>query len=163
MATFTQKYTIIQLLEDMPEGSQFSASSWPLHTTIVDTFAVDWDETKLINELSKLLSSHESASTVALDDAFFGPHKHTRVVRLDKTDGLAKLHTDLINLLHRGGLKLNTPEYAGDGFLPHATVQKHARLNKGDAVMVNALTLIDMFPGADPDQRRVIKTIKIGI
>jgi hypothetical protein len=41
-------------------------------------------------------------------------------------------------------------------------VQKHARLNEGDAVTFNALTLIDMLPGEDPYQRKVLKTIKIG-
>jgi len=41
MQQFTQKYTIIQLFKDIPEGTQFSASNWPLHVTIADTFAID--------------------------------------------------------------------------------------------------------------------------
>ena len=57
MQTFTQRYTIIQLFEEAPEGTQFPASSWPLHTTVVDTFAIDWDVSTLIKELSKLLAS----------------------------------------------------------------------------------------------------------
>lgn len=159
---FTQKYTIIQLFEEVPEGTQFSASSWPLHTTVVDTFAIDWDAPTLIKELSKLLASHATATSNAMEDTFFGPEKQTQVVLLRRTDSLVKLHNDVIDLLKRGDLKLNDPQYAGEGFLPHATVQKHARLNRGDSVTINALTLVDMFPGADPYQRKVLKTIRIG-
>jgi len=65
-------------------------------------------------------------------------------------------------LLEQGDLKLNDPQLAREGFLSHATVQKHARLNKGDRVTFNALTLIDMFPDENPYQRRVVKTIRIG-
>lgn len=84
-----------------------------------------------------------------------------RVALLKKTDDLVKLHQDVIKVLERGGWKPNDPQFAKEGFLPHSTVQKHTRLNKGDEVIFNALTIIDMFPGENPYQRRVIKTIKI--
>lgn len=161
MQTFTQKYTIIQLFEDMPEGTQFSASNWPLHTTIVDTFAIDWDVPTMTKELRKLLAAHAQATSEAIDDAFFGSERQTRVVLLRKTDSLVQLHYDVVDLLQRGGLKLNDPHYAHEGFLPHATVQKHARLHKGDSVLLNALTLIDMFPNTDPYQRKVLKTVDL--
>lgn len=159
---FTQKYTIIQLFEGMLEGAQFSSSDWPLHTTIADTFAIDWDVPTMIKRLEELLATHAQATSVAEDDHFFGPEKQTQVVLLQKTDSLVKLHYDVIALLQQGGWKPNDPQFSKEGFLPHATVQKHARLNKGDEVAFNALTIIDMFPNKDAYQRKVIKTIKIG-
>jgi len=162
MAKFTQKYTIIQLFEDVPEETQYSSSGWPLHSTIVDTFAIDWDVPTMIKRLEKMLGSHKRANSIADRDEFFGPEKQTQVVLLEKTDDLLKLHSDVLDVLELGGLKLNDPQFSRDGFLPHATVQKHARLNKGDTVTFNALTLIDMFPDEDPFQRKVIKTIQIG-
>ena len=161
MPQFTQKYTIIQLLEDVLEETQFSSSSWPLHSTMVDTFAIDWDVPTMTSKLEKLLATRKPVTTTAAGDAFFGPEKQTQVVLLQKTDDLVKLHHDLLDLLEQGGLKLNNPQYAREGFLPHSTVQKHARLSKGDPVTFNALTLIDMFPDEDPYQRRVLKTIRI--
>lgn len=158
---FTQKYTIIQLFENVPEGAVFSSVEWPLHSTIVDTFAIDWDVPTIIQELEQLLAAHEQAATVAESDTFLGPNKQTQVVLLRKTNDLVRLHYDVIGLLEKGGLKLNDPRYAREGFLPHTTVQKHARLHKGDHAAFTALTLIDMFPGGDPYQRKVIKTIKI--
>lgn len=160
MQQFTQKYTIIQLFEDVPEGTQFSTSSWPLHATIADTYAIDWDVQTMIEKLTELLSSHASATSVVEDDGFFGDERQVQVALLRKTDDLIKLHHDVIELLEQGGWKPNDPQFAKEGFLPHSTVQKHARLNKGDKVAFNALTIIDMFPGEDPYRRKVIKTIK---
>ena len=161
MQQFTQKYTIIQLFKDIPEGTQFSASNWPLHVTIPDTFATDWDVPTMVEKLTQLLSSRTSATSVVENDRFFGDQRQVRVALLKKTDDLVKLHQDVIKVLERGGWKPNDPQFAKEGFLPHSTVQKHTRLNKGDEVIFNALTIIDMFPGENPYQRRVIKTIKI--
>lgn len=162
MYSLTQKYTVIQLFEDVPEGTRFSASSWPLHATIADTFAIDWDEVTMIEKLSGLLSSHTPAISVVEDDASFGDQGQVQVALLRKTDNLVKLHYDVIECLTQGGWKPNDPQFAKEGFLPHSTVQKHTHLNKGDEVTFNALTIIDMFPDEDPYQRKVIKTIKIG-
>lgn len=162
MQKFTQKYTIIQLFEDVPEGTPFSASSWPLHATVADTFAIDWDISTMTEKLIGLLSSHTPAISVVEDDRFFGDQGQVQVALLRKTDDLAQLHHDVIGLLEQGGWKPNDPQFAKEGFLPHSTVQKHARLNKGDKVTFKALTIIDMFPGGDPYQRKVIKTITIG-
>ncbi len=161
MQKFTQKYTIIQLFEDVPEGTQYSAGSWPLHSTIADTFAIGWDEATMIEKLTELLSTHAMATSVVEEDRFFGDQGQIQVALLRKTDSLVKLHYDVIGLLEQGGWKPNDPQFAKEGFLPHSTVQKHARLNQGDEVTFNALTIIDMFPNKDPYRRKVLKTIKI--
>ncbi len=158
----TQKYTIVQLFENVPEGARFSASNWPLHATIADTFATDWDVSTMIEKLTQLLSSHAPTTSVVEDDRFFGNQGQVQVALLRKTDDLVKLHRDVIELLEQGGWKPNDPQFAKEGFLPHSTVQKHVRLNKGDEVTFNTLTIIDMFPDEDPYQRRVIKTIYVG-
>lgn len=159
MQRFSQKYTIIQLFEDVPEGTQFFWKDWPLHSTLADVFAIDWDAPTMIEKLTELLSSHTSATSVVEDDRFFGDEGQVQVALLRKTDDLVKLHHDVIELLEQGGWKPNDPQFAKEGFLPHSTVQKYARLNKGEKVAFNALTIIDMFPGGDPYQRRVLKTI----
>ncbi len=162
MQKFSQKYTIIQLFENVSKGTQFSSDSWPLHATVVDVFAIGWDLPMMIEKLEALLVAHKQATSVTVEDKLFGPKKQVQVVLLQKTDSLIKLHYDLLDLLQQGKLKLNNPQFAREGFLPHSTVEKHARLNKGDTVTFNALTLIDMFPDEDPYQRKVLKTVRIG-
>lgn len=162
MQPFTQKYTIIQLFEHMPVGTLFSSSSWPLHSTIVDTFAIDWSLSTMIEELAELLHTHTQATSTVEDDRFFGENEQVQVATLDRTDSLAKLHHDIIERLELGGLKLNDPQFAKEGFLPHSTVQSHARLNKGDKVAFSTLSIIDFYPSNDPYQRKVLATIPIG-
>lgn len=162
MQQFTQKYAIIQLFEDMPVGTQFAGSNWPLHSTIADTFAIDWDVPTMVEKLTELLKNHEQATSVTEDDRFFGDQGQVQVALLKKTDSLVKLHYDVIELLEQGGWKPNDPQFAKEGFLPHSTVQPHARLNKGDEVKFNALSIIDFFPDEDPYQRKLLATIKIG-
>ena len=161
MAAFTQKYTIIQLLEDTPEGAEYSANEWPLHVTIADTFSIDWQGGKLLDKLTELLARHKTALSKASRDEYFGPKKETQVTLLDMSQDLLDLHNDLINFLKKAGALFNDPQYSGSGFRAHATVQSHARLQAGDLVKFNELTLIDMFPKGDPYQRKLLKKMKL--
>lgn len=162
MQQFTQKYAIIQLFETVPVGAEFASTQWPLHSTLVDTFAIDWSQPKMIEELTGLLSAHSQANSVVEDDRLFGEAGDVRVALLRKTDELVQLHYDLVTLLEGGGLKLNDPPFSKEGFLPHSTVQPHARLTKGDRVSFTALSIIDFFPHEDPFQRKVLATIPVG-
>ena len=101
------------------------------------------------------------ADSVAEDDRFFGENGRVQVVLLNRSGSLVDLHLDIVALLEDGGLALNDPQFARDGFLPHATVRKHARLNKGDEVKFTTLSIVDMFSDEDAYKRRVLKTIKI--
>lgn len=161
MQQFTQKYAVIQLFEDMPVGTQFASNNWPLHATIVDTFAIGWDVPTMIKRLTELLKDHKQAISVAENDELFGENCQVQVMLLQKTDSLVKLHYDVIKLLEQGDWNPNDPQFAKEGFLPHATVQAHARLIKGEEVLFNALTIIDMFPDEDPYGRKTLATIKI--
>ena len=158
---FTQKYTIIQLLENLDDGYEFSSVTWPLHSTLVDTFAIDWSVDEMITHLNDLLSTHATASSTVIGSDSFGAQKKVQVSLLERTDALMRLHTDVIEVLERGGLRLNDPQYAKEGFLPHATVQKHAKLDLGDKVSFNAISIVDMFPNGNPYERKILKTIKI--
>lgn len=161
MQAFTQKYAIIQLFEEVAEGTEFPATNWPLHSTIADTFAIDWNIPTMTEKLVELLKDHPQATSVAEDDRFFGDNGQVQVALIKKTNSLVKLHYDIIELLEQGGWKPNDPQFAKGGFLPHSTVQPRGRLKKGDEVTFDALSIIDMFPNEDPYQRKILKTIRI--
>jgi 2'-5' RNA ligase len=161
MQKFTQKWTFITLLEPVAEGTEFFWKNWPLHVTLADVFAVDWENTNLLEKLTMLLASRKPIQTVAGDDTYFGPTQDpVRVTILSKTAELQSLHNDIISLLKGAHAVFNTPQYVGEGYLPHCTVQKRARLHKGDAVQIDSLTIVDMFPGGDGYQRKLFKTVK---
>ncbi|GEM_PF-4640745 len=48
---FTQKYTIVQFFDDIAEGYKYSSDDWPLHSTVVDTFAIDWSTAEMFSRL----------------------------------------------------------------------------------------------------------------
>lgn len=162
MGRFTQKYTIVQFFEDIEEGCVYPSNSWPLHSTVVDTFGLKWSIDEMVAKLTDSLKNRAAADSEAGGDKFLGENGQVQVVLLGRTESLIKLHLDVLETLEDGELALNDPQFARDGFLPHATVQKHARLNKGDKVRFTALSIIDMFPNEDPYMRKVSKTIKIG-
>ncbi len=162
MGQFTQKYAIVQFFEDIEEGYVYSSNNWPLHSTVVDTFAIKWSIDEMVVKLTEALKHHTTVNSEAGDDRFFGENGQVQVVLLGRTESLIKLHLDVLTTLEDGELTLNDPQFSRDGFLPHATVQKHARLNKGDKVRFTALSIVDMFPDENPYTRKVLKTIKIG-
>ncbi|NCO10880.1 2'-5' RNA ligase family protein [Candidatus Saccharibacteria bacterium] len=162
MDRFTQKYTVVHFFDNIEEGYEYSSDNWPLHSTVVGTFALKWSIDEMVTKLTDVLKYHATANSEAGDDRFFGKNGQVQVVLLGRTESLIKLHLDVLATLEDGELALNDPQFARDGFIPHATVQKHARLNKGDKVLFTALSIIDMFPNEDPYMRRVLKTIKIG-
>lgn len=79
MQQFTQKYAIIQLFEDMPVGIQFASSNWQLHSTIVDTLAIDWNLPAMIEKLIELLNAHAQAISTVEDDRFIGDDRQVQV------------------------------------------------------------------------------------
>lgn len=159
MHQFSQKYTIIQLLEDLPEGFEYDWKNWPLHITIADVFAIDWSVDTLTTKLKETLSNQSPFTASVLNDEFFGPNREVRVTLINKTAELTQLHLQVVQLLEEGSVVFNNPHYNGDGFLPHSTVQSHMRLHQGDIVTFNALSIVDMFPDNDPYRRKIIKTI----
>ena len=161
MQKFTQKYTIICLLEDVEEGYSFSSSDWPLHTTLIDTFAIDWDVETLQMKIHEVAQEQISTSTNGVKDEYFGPNKEVHVILLEKNKDLNNIHYALLQKLKEGNLILNDPQFSEEGYLPHSTVQKHKQVNVGDTININNLALIDVFPNEDPYQRKVLKTVKL--
>ncbi len=161
MQKFTQKYTIVALLEVMEEGYKFPPNKWPLHITIADTFAIDWDINELIEKLTELSKSLQPVSCVASHDEYFGPEQKTQVTILDKSKELNALHYEVIGLLKKAGVKFNDSQYTESGFRAHSTVQPHARINIGEMVIIKNLAMVDMFPNKDPYQRKILKLFKL--
>lgn len=159
MQRFSQKYTIIQLLEDLPEGYEYDWKDWPLHVTIADVFAIDWPIDILQSKLEEFTQHQPSFNTTALNDELFGPDRDIRVVLIDKTSELSGLHTRIVKLLEEGNVRFNNPQYTLEGFLPHSTVQRRRRLRQGDSIAFTSISIIDMFPSEDPYRRKVLKTI----
>lgn len=161
MQKFTQKYTIICLLEDIKEGYEYPSSKWPLHTTLADTFSIDKSIHELEDLLDRIAASSRGTELVATHSEFFGPTQEIKVTIYEKNEGIKKLHYDIVEALQDLGVAFNDPQYTKDGFKPHSTVQSHAEVKVGDIVRVNNLAIVDMFPNKDPFQRKILKKVSL--
>lgn len=139
-------------------GTQFHMSEWPMHTTIADVFTIDRELSDIESHLEILLSSINSMDTYATKDTVLGI---TPVILLHKTRQLSQLHDNVVQLLESCGTIFSTPEYNHAGFLPHCTIQPSGRLNTNDKVTIDSISLIDMFPSGDWQQRRILSTFKL--
>ncbi len=157
-----QKYVVVKFLEPMIEGDEFMATDyWPLHITLVANFTIPFDSTELYDMLARTFKKQPAISVVAGKDELFGANQDIRVTTIEMTPELIDLHSDIVDLLRSNSATFDEPRYVEDGYRAHATVQTKARLHEGDAVQIDELTIVDMFPDNDIQKRRVLKTIKL--
>jgi len=159
MSEFTQKYTIVHLFEELPDGFEYSMKSWPPHVTLADVFSIDGEWTDLLESLRDALDSKHISISQVNDEDFFGDDRSIQVMLLEKNSKLQHLHDTIVDVLESFKVKFNSPQYTKTGFMPHATKQQDG-LKMGDLVKFNSITLIDMFPDKDPYQRKVLGTIR---
>src|SRR5664279_218953 len=159
MQKFTQKYVLVQMIKDLPVGYEYAMEDWPLHVTVASVCSIESKPDDLLRDLEKQLSSVHAVESKVVRDEWFGENKEYHVMLVDKTPRLNDLFKKVITVLNNHGLKFNSPEYEGEGYAPHATIQKIGQLYINDVVLFHSLTLIDMFPDENPHQRRVLGTI----
>lgn len=145
----------------MNEGTGFSARDWPLHVTLVSNFVVDWKTTGLFDKLTYLLSRHKPIQVTAADDEFFGSDKQIQVTILEMNADLIALHNDIVKLLKSVGAVFDEPQFLERGYRAHVTVTPKARISKGDLVDIDNITIVDMFPHQDINQRKLLQSIKL--
>jgi 2'-5' RNA ligase len=155
-----QKYVIAKFLEPIADGTEFDAKHWPLHVTLVSNFVVDRKAVGLFEKLAELAANERPATAIADDDDYFGPQKQVHVTTLVMAPELRALHNRIMALLKRDGAVFDAPQYQEEGYRAHATVQAR-RLHKGDSVVIDELTVVDMFPNDDIDRRRTMKTFRL--
>lgn len=161
MGKFTQKWAVISLLEDADEGSEFYYTDFPLHVTLAGVFSVNKDGRQLTDELRQLVKSVRSVEIEAEEKAMFGPSQDITVMKIKKTPDLTNLYSAVYGWLENSGATYNLPEYQGEGYVPHATVQKNGSLELGEKRLLKSISLIDLFPNNDGHQRKIFKTINL--
>lgn len=155
---YSQKYCLVSFIKPLKSATEFNMSEWPLHVTIADVFAINRDLTKIEHKIKKYLSSQLAPVTTVNKEATLGT---TDVVLLDKNQRLISLHTGLVDLLKTNDAIFNSPDFNREGFLPHCTIQKTGKLQKGDKVTINSLSLVDMFPNNNWQQRKILNTFML--
>jgi hypothetical protein len=59
--------------------------------------------------------------------------------------------------LEKHGAVFNVPEFTRDGFIAHITKQAGSTLKARDEVTISGVSLLDLFPNKDWQQRKVLR------
>lgn len=154
---YSQKYTIVAFTESIEPNYEFAMGNWPLHITLADTFAVELNET-LVQNLKKLLALLSQIDLSIGNNTTLGT---TKAALIDKNNALQGLHNRVVDLLESSGAKFNNPEFTRAGFLPHITNLKSFDLQLGDTVRLKTISVIDMFPDGNWQQRKVLNSFEL--
>ncbi len=163
MKKLIQKWCIIVLLEDVEEGHEFDKGEWPLHITLAGVHTVDWHSKILVSDFSQLSNTVKPFGVRTVDQGNLGPENDPiKVIFIEKSPLLMKLHGQIINFLESNHAIFNNPEWNHEGYIPHSTIQRHSRIQANKKmVIVDNLTLVDMYPNKNNHRRKVVRTFKL--
>ena len=156
-----QKYCIVTFLEDVSDGTEFPMSAWPHHITLAANFVINKSVGRLIEIVSDFAKNHNEFEAIAGDDDYFGSDGKVLVTKLETNPQLKAAHEELISQLVSEGSQFDHPQYNNDGYIAHATVWFEKRLYKGNKILFNKLSVVDMFPDEDIHQRKVLATFNL--
>lgn len=157
---YSQKYCLVQFLDTLPVGYEFTRTDWPLHCTLAGVFAWDWNE-QTRDELQALIATRTPFRSVVTEPEWFGEAKDVAVMLVRPTPELSTLHETIADFITQHDGIFNQPAYLYDQFRPHVTRIGENPVS-GTEVNFHKLSLIDMFPGGDHTRRRVIAEFPLG-
>lgn len=143
-------------------GDSFASSRWPLHITLSTNFDIDAEPDAVALPVEQVAACHPAIWVCGGERAMFGSRGTTEVTLIEPREPVAALHAALAARLDLEGARFLYPEHMGDGYRPHATVQRTpagtARLNTGQRLLLDAIALVDRAPDGDRHLRRVVST-----
>lgn len=156
---YSQKYCLVQLIQPMEVGEEFTSNDWPLHCTIAGVFALEWTDA-LHQKFAAMIAEHKPFETTTTDTALFGPEQTVKVRRLAMTPELYALHDNVVTFVEQHGGSFNEPHYLREDFAPHITMRADTP-PANENVSFYQLALIDMFPDSDHTGRRIINLLPL--
>lgn len=155
----TQKWTVASFFGAIPVGFEFPREETPLHATLAGVFAINQTGDDIAAILNEGLDEERAFDIEGEVIESWG--EGLNVTTIKRSDEFDELYRKVQEILLNNSAVFNEPEYLGDGFRPHVTVQKSGRLGIGSTAVIRNVSLVDMFPNSDGNQRRIHATIKL--
>jgi 2'-5' RNA ligase len=156
---FTQKYTIVSLLEPQPVEYEFSSKNWPLHVTLAATFSVGTELFSFLNNVTLIARQYTPIKTHITETALFGKDNDMPVTLVENTAILQQLHEELVAAILTAKGAFNEPAYTLQGYKPHIT--QTDKVLPDTTITINNITVIDMFPNENPHSRKILLQIQL--
>ena len=134
-------YVIVSFLDNAPPET-FSRSHWPLHLTLLGNFYTDASESELQSILEDVVEKTLPFSVGGDKKEMFGKNADVPVTVLKKIAELESLHNQLRNSFGPSVLHFETPDYIGEGYVPHVTDMVEVGLDVDEEVQLTIISLV---------------------
>lgn len=151
------KYIIVSLLGDMPAGTEFQESKWPLHVTLTRAIHSKRDEQEFIDTLTKALEGQKPFELVGKSEEMFGPNHDRPVTELALTEEITALNALLKKSFSDLADQPVSDKYPT--YRPHVTRQGDEGISIGEKIMIRSASIV---LANDGESRKVISTIHFG-
>lgn len=118
----------------------------PLHCTLFQYFETDEPRESIARELRSLCGFSPSFQLTRGMRTRFGPQNDIPVFLVQAQSGLHKLHWNVLLLLRDLRARILNPEWAGDGYRPHVTIQGTHPFLDGATVTADHAVLVERVP-----------------
>lgn len=153
------RYGIATILEEFPAGSEISPIHQPLHLTHVDSFEIEGEISAFIARLRDYLDGQKAISVKIVSDELLGPNKDIPVVMLERSKELMELHSKLMLFFEQEHAKLKRPHFHGKYFKPHVTANSENRLQVGDTVVIDSISIAGTVNDSPDANSRILAII----
>lgn len=157
----SQKYVIVHFVEIDKVPREFPYTEWPLHITLLANFTIAQPLDTLLEALKLYAQQTKPFEIVVSGEAAFGPKQNVAVSLIRPSEAIKKIHGDFADITKDLGAEYDAPQYMGEGFRPHATIQTDSRLNDNQTIPLHSYTLVDMYPDNNIERRKIIKTFEL--
>ena len=147
--------TFLVALEIEPVEVGQTYDALPLHCTVMHWFRTGASAEDLLDVVAPIVESTSALKLTAGPRDLFGPSQgphHLPVNRLQPTEALAVFHGRLLEGLETLGVVHTEPEYTGDSFVFHVTMQHGVRFDEGQTHLATVAYLAEA-----QDQKRIAR------
>jgi hypothetical protein len=149
---------IVAFIEPVAEGQEFLRSDWPLHITLVRFDVTNDGDAARYAALAETPAKQALGTVLAVGgEDRFGRQGSVPVSLVEADPALQALHDSLVQAVEQVSGRVASPHHTRQNFRPHVSHRGDKRLNRGDAVVLDQIALVDMAPDGNHTIRRVLE------
>lgn len=149
---------VVAFIESVAVGQEFLRSDWPLHLTLVRFDVRNDGDTARYAALAEMPVKQALGTVLAVGgDDRFGRQGSVPVSLVEADPALQALHDSLVQAVEQVPGRVASPHHTRRNFRPHVSHRGDKCLNRGDAVVLDRVALVDMAPDGNHTIRRILE------
>lgn len=155
------RFAVCAFVDQVEPGSEHPRGQLPLHVTLLGPFSTTAELEQIVGVVGGAIAGMAPIGIRVGDDELFGPNRDIEVSLLDDDAEVTDAHRLILDASRFIRARLDSPEYAGDGFRAHVTVLPDDRLERGEVHELDEIAIVEFGPEARRDIRRIGALIRL--